>query len=435
MQSSSLVSPVRPHLRGLRILESIPLWSGAKTFDLRVSTALMASLGNPQDMIRTIHVAGTNGKGSVSAMMASVLRAAGNHVGQFASPHLTHVSERCLLDGKPANLDLLNAAIEKVLAASETLQLRPSFFEIICAASFLVFAEQKVDYAVIEVGLGGRLDATNVIRQPEIALITSIGFDHEHILGDTLEKIAIEKAGIAKPGAPLISAALDPGARQGIAAVVAQIGCPWRELRDQDIEPLLEGMTLSLVGPHQRRNAALVCAAAEMLGISRGACAEGVRTARWPGRLELVQVETPAGERDVLMDAAHNPEGLTALLRYLDEAPQFQQRRLRICLSILARKDWQQMLHQLQAFASKWELRTGVKVVVRCSSSGHSQAVSPEALQELLPGAAVSLEPEEALASELDDMQQNDLLVVTGSIYFIGRVRPILVKEEFRTIA
>ena len=174
------------------------VWDGTTFCPFESVVRLAELLGNPQDKVKAIHVAGTNGKGSTCATIAAMLITSGYRVGQFASPHLSHQTERCLINGRPVSVDEFIAATERVekLAKSEEIEL--SFFVLTALSTFLIFAENKLDWMVIETGLGGRLDATNTIAKPELTLVTNIGFDHMHWLGDTLEAIAVEKAGIGK---------------------------------------------------------------------------------------------------------------------------------------------------------------------------------------------------------------------------------------------
>src|SRR5689334_556142 len=233
-------------------------------------TAVLEALGRPQDRIRSVHVAGTNGKGSTCAMIESGLRAAGRRTGLFTSPHLAEPTERIQIDGRPISAARFAAAFEQVHAAVErVLDMHTTYFETVTAMALLVFAEERVDTAVIEVGLGGRLDATNLIT-PELCVITPIDFDHEQYLGRSLESIPGDKSGLLR------------------------ITCP-------------------LAGEHQVQNAVTAAVALAQLGIPDSAIEAGIAHVRWPGRLEHVRADP-----DIILDGAHNPAGARALAAYID---------------------------------------------------------------------------------------------------------------------
>ena len=194
---------------GLDALELLPMWDGKRIAPMEVATQLLAKVGNPQDKIPTVHVAGTNGKGSVCAYISGCLWASGKTVGQFASPHLGHVTERCLMNGKPVALEVFDSAVSRTIENAKLLDIRPSYFVASMAASFLVFAEQQVDVAVIEVGFAGMYDATNIILSPLGSVITHIGCDHMNVLGETIQEIARNKAGIIKSGVSVFVGAND----------------------------------------------------------------------------------------------------------------------------------------------------------------------------------------------------------------------------------
>jgi dihydrofolate synthase/folylpolyglutamate synthase len=295
-------------------------------FGLENITALLAHLDHPERAFRTLHIAGTNGKGSVTAMADAALRSAGHRSARYTSPHLVRLNERFVIDGQPvADRDLIEA-IDEVrggvarLRAEGTLQVEPTFFEVTTAVAFELFRRARVEVAVIEVGLGGRLDATNVIT-PVAAAITSIGFDHERYLGTTLREIALEKAGIIKPGVPVVVGTMPPEALNAIREVAHQRSA---EIIVGD-ERALErygAVPLALHGAHQRGNAAVAVALLEIadargLSVPPAAVRAGLTNVSWPGRLELRRF---ADGREALLDAAHNPDGAAALAAYLREA-------------------------------------------------------------------------------------------------------------------
>jgi dihydrofolate synthase/folylpolyglutamate synthase len=298
-------------------------------------TLLLEALGDPQRTFPAVHVAGTNGKGSVSAMLEAILRAHGFRTALYTSPHLVKVEERIRVDGRPISPDRFRRLLERIkraadgLMASGRLAYHPTFFEVLTALSFLYFEERKADIAVLEVGMGGRFDATNVVR-PLVSVITTISKDHERHLGSTLRKIAFEKAGIIKPGVPVVC-----GVRRGVA--LDEIRRRARERGTPLVRVFGPGTSFAaerraggyrfrysdgrgtyvlrpaLAGRYQGENAAVAAATAEVLGrtwkpLLRSGIIRGIAEARWEGRLETVS-RTPL----VVLDGAHNPEGARSL--------------------------------------------------------------------------------------------------------------------------
>ena len=269
----------------------------------------LAALGHPERAAPVLHVAGTNGKGSTCAMAAAALRAAGRRTGLYTSPHLTAFNERIQVDGLPVGDGPLSRAVEAVRAAcpwheAGAPEERLTYFEVATLAALHHFAEAAVEVAVVEVGLGGRLDATNAVW-PAACAVARIGLDHGRLLGDTLEAVAWEKAGICKAGVPVVLHAVQPpGVLEALAAEAARRGAPWQ------VAPSGWDGPVGLAGPHQQGNAGLAAAALRALrragvAIEEAAIAEGIATARWPGRLESLD--------GVLLDGAHNPDGAAAL--------------------------------------------------------------------------------------------------------------------------
>lgn len=378
---------------------------------------LLAHFDSPQLHYRTVLVAGSNGKGSTSALLASMASAAGLTTGLYTSPHLESVEERLRIDGKSISPGGLAELLEMILRAAGT---TPTYFEAVTASSFLWFSLRKVDLAVMEVGMGGRLDATNVC-EPELSLITSISLEHKEHLGDTLAAIAREKAGTFRPGRPALVWLEDPEPVEAVKKVAAELGTDLRfapELvrvrrggrRVKLTTPKGEhDLELALPGEHQARNLALAVLAAEELGIGPEAIAQGARSCRWPGRLE--QIELPEG-RTVLLDAAHNPEGAGVLAGFL-EGP------VDLLFGALGDKDVSEMLVPLAKKARKIILTTPAS----------DRARPPEELAALLPGREVEVVPD--LREALDRaLQPGVTLVVCGSIYLIGEVRKRL-RERF----
>ena len=372
---------------------------------------LLAGFGSPQLHYRTVLVAGSNGKGSTSALLASMASAAGWKTGLYTSPHLESVEERLRIDGRAIPPGELAELLERIIESAGT---DPTYFEAVTAAAFLWFSEREVDLAVMEVGMGGRLDATNVC-EPELSLITSISLEHKEHLGDTLAAIAREKAGTFRPGRPALVWLEDPEPSESVRRVAEELGTDLR-FAPELVRIQREGqrvrlttpkgehdLELALPGKHQARNLALAVLAAEELGISPEAIVEGARSCRWPGRLEWVELPQ---DRRVLLDAAHNPEGAAALAEYL-EGP------VDLLFGALGDKDVSEMLVPLAKKARKIILTTPAS----------DRARPPEELASLL-GGREEVEVVPHLGQALDHaLQPGTRLVVCGSIYLIGEVR------------
>jgi dihydrofolate synthase/folylpolyglutamate synthase len=294
-------------------------------FGLESMRALCAALDHPERAFRAVHVAGTNGKGSVTAMVDAALRAAGHRSARYTSPHLVRLEERFVIDGVEVDTAALESAAARVraaagdLVASGALPAVPTFFECTTAAAFELFRRAGVGIAVVEVGLGGRLDATNVLS-PLVTAIVSIDFDHQAQLGGTLTSIAREKAGIAKPGVPMVLGAVPDEARNAILETCARAGAPVIDADDGETRQRVAALPLALAGAHQAANAAVALRVLDELdaqGVRVGPAAvqQALATVRWPGRLETFTV----GGRAVVVDAAHNPAGARALAVYLAE--------------------------------------------------------------------------------------------------------------------
>ncbi len=336
---------------------------------------LMDAMGRPHEAFESIHIAGTNGKGSTASLLAAIATASGRRVGLHTSPHLFHLRERLRLDGVPAPEAWIAEAVARYRAVFDAV--KPSFFEAMIALSFLYFAEENVDLAVVEVGLGGRLDATNLLV-PGLSLITNIALEHTHILGDTLEAIAREKAGIIKPGVPVLIAVEQPGVVEVIRAVAEARGAPFHRLQDavsvSEVRSSMEGMMLwvrtpvrryealavGLPGLHQQTNALLALRAAEMLfdDLRRDAAPiyEGLqavrRLARLRGRLEVVQLQPL-----VVADVAHNLPSLKAALAFVQAHRPNDEGRLYVLLGAMRDKDTAGMARALaEAGALVWPL-------------------------------------------------------------------------------
>ena len=311
-------------------LDRLPSPSAAgDTFGLERISAVLDRLGRPQDALPPVlHVAGTNGKGSTCAFLRAGIEAAGHSAHVFTSPHLVRFNERIRLSGRLIDDDLLETLLAEVLDASAGIE--PSFFEAATAAALLAFARSPADACILEVGLGGRLDATNVVAAPLVCGIAAIGIDHQQYLGHSLAEIAAEKAGIARRSVPLVSLAQPPEAEAAIARVAADIGAPLLlEGRDWQTDLTLQP---ALAGAHQQRNANLawqMLLAQDRLAVSRAAFEQGLANASWPARFQ--RLSSPVA---TWIDGAHNPQAAEALGALLaPEGP------MHLVLGILANKD------------------------------------------------------------------------------------------------
>ncbi len=383
-------------------------------FGLESITAIVEALGHPERAFQSVHVAGTNGKGSVTAMVESVLRSAGHASARYTSPHLVDLSERFFIRGRPVDPETLEQGVTDLRAVVETLHATgrlavfPTFFEVTTALAFELFRRAHVEIAVCEVGLGGRLDATNVLV-PEVSAITSIGLDHEQYLGKTLREIALEKAGIIKPAVPVVLGRLDPEARDAIVAVAESRNSPVVEaLPTHDIRT----MTLGLRGAHQVENAEVAAGIVELLDrrglvVPQSAIAEGLAHVSWPGRLDVRRL---GGGREVLLDAAHNPDGARALASYIRTSPFAG---APVVFAVMRDKDIDGILRALAPVA-------GTIVMTRASSARSADPADLAArLQAVSPAHSVEVaaSPAEALNAA---WRLSNRVVVAGSIFLLG---------------
>jgi dihydrofolate synthase/folylpolyglutamate synthase len=474
--------------------EALAFWYGRVNFEQRTPQrddlkleqmrTLLAQLGNPERRLRILHVAGSKGKGSTCAMLEAILRQAGYRTGLFTSPHLCRIEERVQVDGQPITREELVTLLGRIRAAVEPAapsrngfsspRCSPTFFEVATAVGFLHFVQRRVDVAVIEVGLGGRLDSTNVC-QPEVALITSISFDHTRQLGNRLSNIAREKAGIVKPGRPVISGATVPEARAVIEEVCRQRGSPlhqlgkdfqfgyeygWHALRysegpggdsthfgpqgvppnqlpqagapnpvPQSVPPRVQVVTrqrvwpwlrLGLLGQHQAANAAIAVACVEQLReqgwqIADSAVAYGLANVSWPARLEVI------GQQPlVVLDCAHNVASAEALADTLHRS--FSRPRRLLVFASSNDKDVAGMFRVLAPhFAHSFLTQYG----------NNPRSVPPPALAELWRQAtsrpcAICPSAREAWQAARELAGCDDLICITGSVFLAGELRPML---------
>ena len=400
-------------------------WKGSR-LGLERITALMRLLGDPQDELRCVHLAGTNGKGSTAAMLASVLTQAGYKTGLYTSPYLYRFHERMKVNGVDISDEALAALAEKIRPQVESLADQPTEFEIITAIAFLYFREQNCDVVVLEVGLGGRLDSTNIIKVPEAAVITSIGLDHTDVLGDTPEAIALEKAGIIKGGAPAVLCHQSREVEDVIRAKCGEVGSALTVTDEARLVPVsdsLEGqvfhyrdrctLAISLAGRHQLQNAAVVLDTVDVLRqkgylISEEAIRRGLQKARWPGRLEVLR-QKPL----FLVDGAHNPKGAEALADFLRR--HLNGEKVTFLMGVMADKDDAAMIAETVPFAARYI------TVTPENPRAMPSAVLKEHIERVFDGEvtdATSVEQGLRLARE-----GNGDVCAFGSLYMIGTIR------------
>jgi len=416
------------------------LWLGHEgrslKWDLENTRRVLERLGNPERKFRSVHIAGTNGKGSVAAMVERALRAGGYKTGLYTSPHLVRINERIGVNGAAisdeefaANFAAVEEAVEALLAEGG-LPNHPSFFETMTAMAFRRFAQAGTKIAVLEVGMGGRLDATNVVT-PEVSVITSIDFDHERYLGQSIEEIAGEKAGIIKPGVPLVNAAEHPIARRIVGERAAQVGAPHVDVeadyRAEDIRCFdfgrheftvhgPDGLALrvapSLRGAFQIQNTLAAVAALRELQrrgwrISSENIAVGISTAQWSGRMELVRREPL-----VFLDGAHNPAGARQVRRFWEE--HLAGRRIHLIYGTVRDKAVAEVAELLFPPAAR------VIVTQLSSPRAASAATVAQLAPDLNIEVVVEADPVRALQQALEMARPEDVVFVTGSLFLVG---------------
>jgi len=398
-------------------------------FGLENIKALVAYLGNPDRKYRTIHIAGTNGKGSTAAMLHRILSLAGYRAALYTSPHLVSFTERMRIgDDEIGHQEVISLA-DEVWQRTGAAGIALTFFEFITVMAFVYFARCRIDVAVVEVGLGGRLDATNLIT-PLVSVITTISKDHEAYLGPDEISIAREKGGIIKAGVPVVCGKISSEVADLLAKIARERGAPAFFLgRDfsfflkndgrfdyTSVKRHFSDLNLALSGRHQRGNAALVLAALELaeekFPVSEVVIRQGLQTVRWAGRLE-VMLEKPR----VVLDGAHNPEGIRALV---DELSASRGRgKIKLLFATMADKDWPIMLRALLPAVDEVVF---TRVAMERSADPHelAQNVSESASGRVIPDS------QSALRTLLDEAAAEDMIVVAGSLYLLGEVHPML---------
>jgi dihydrofolate synthase/folylpolyglutamate synthase len=396
-------------------------------FGLENTFKLAALAGNPQAKLRFIHVAGTNGKGSTCAMLESIYRAAGLRVGLFTSPHLVSFRERIQVNRQLIPENELVRLVEEIqpLLKQFPADNHLTLFEVVTVMALKFFAEQKCDLVIWETGLGGRLDATNIVT-PLASVITNIAFDHQQWLGDTLEKIAAEKAGIIKTGIPVVTATDEKSALAVIEKMSRDKNAPLTTVAADGNPPLTkfaalcrDAATLSLLGEHQKINAALALATVEVLQkqipVSEEKIREGLQNVNWPGRLQLI--EKTDGQK-ILLDGAHNVAGVEALRAALPSVP------LTFIVGFLGDKDWRPMCEILAPLASK----------IFCVPVASARTADARELAKTFRAANPSAEVLvcDSLSEALEKTgsrgrsPHQDLIVITGSLYLVGEALELL---------
>ncbi|HSI07400.1 MAG TPA: folylpolyglutamate synthase/dihydrofolate synthase family protein [Rariglobus sp.] len=383
---------------------------------------LVAGIGHPERATPVIHIAGTNGKGSVAAMLESIFSTAGWRTGLYTSPHLVKLGERVQVAREILSETEIVAYTEELLPVAEAVSRgspddHPSFFEFMTAMAFLQFARKQCDIAIIETGLGGRLDATNVV-DPEVAVITSIGLDHCDMLGDTLEQIGSEKAGIIKPGKPVVIGRLPTEAEAVIRRVAAEQGAPVISVREEFGEALAGYPTTAFEGDYQRWNAATAVLVArffcENWKLSDEVVRRGLMTARWPGRWQRTKI----GGRDLILDASHNPEGAGVLAAQLRALVAETGRKPVVVTGVLGAARARPLLETISRYAAE----------IHLVMPQQSRASGFEELEALIPNAFGGRVTRATVAGVFPDAKTctvggpDDTVVVTGSIYLLGEV-------------
>jgi len=423
------------YIEARRALEGLPSLEVKPGLD-RV-LRLLAHLHHPERVFPAIHVAGTNGKGSVVAMLSSVLSRAGYCVGRFTSPDLINFRDRISVDGDWISKEEFARQVDRILPLLADTQDPPTLFEVLTAVAFSHFAERKVDIAVVEVGLGGRYDATNVV-QPMLTILTTVGMDHTALLGNTIEKIAWEKAGIAKESVPFIIGELSPGAervaRQECARVHARLvgasdivlqrsSFTWEYASYRVIAPFFpETVNIPLIASYQQENLQLVLTAIEELrneglAIPNDAISSGLAATVWPGRFEVMNREPL-----IVLDGAHNPPGAEALAKEIETLFPLREKR-HLLFGVLADKDYELIAHTLFPLFSRVTLTRSHSL--RALELNHLATIATELAVPSIETRSVI----DGVSAACDGLDPNDALLIAGSLTIVREARPLLVDK------
>ncbi len=415
--------------RGIEYLYSLAQWNKEKEFTLDSINKVLNYLNNPQNDIASIIVSGTNGKGSVSAMISSILGASGHTVALNTSPHLFTINERIIINGASIqDAELSNIGI-KIQNACNEINTKLSFHEAITLAAFIAAKNANVDWHVLEVGLGGRLDAANTVLDPRLSILVSVDYDHQALLGNSLEKIALEKAGIFRKNGTAIIGELSEEPRIAISqyiqnntikSICYKSNFEIKENADGNnyfqstngdnflVSPILKGN-------HQIVNTAIAIAACRSLEIDIDSCAKGVSNVFWPGRLETLNYN----DSEILLDCGHNPAGINSLISYFKSRSIFG---VSLGFGVLSSKNWQEMVDILIPYVKDWNLLT----------SPTESAVASSTLEEYLHSKGISAKNyDKNYLLFLQEVCRNkaNLQVITGSIYLVGAIRGMITEE------
>lgn len=405
---------------------------------------LMNYLGNPQDELKIIHVAGTNGKGSVCAMTSQILMEEGYQVGTFTSPHLVSYNERIRIQMEPISDESFAKIGTDVIEAMERMEKeghsRPTFFEIMTACAFLHFARQKVDYVLLEVGLGGRLDATNIIKEPIVCVITPIDYDHIHILGSTIEEIADEKCGIIKKHRPVVLLTANKSVYNRVNAhVLENSGYLYSinegmsvELKEHTIDGSkfsvsnefyqYDDLELSLLGHYQLSNACLVLLLTEVLKregifISEKSIRLGLKNAKWPGRMEVIKDK----ENVFLLDGAHNHHGMKNYLKFLSHIGHHPRH---LIIGFNKDKDFVSMLQLVK------ESKELIQEIIFTPILSPKSVTVEDLPEDLLEGMYLASNTKDALKRARSITGREGLICCAGSLYLVGEMRDLIIKGK-----
>lgn len=401
-------------------------WFGSRPGLERVGE-LLEKLGRPQDKLKYIHVAGTNGKGSCAAMLASVLKAGGYRTGLFTSPYLFRFNERMQINGQEIGDETLAELISRIKPLAEAMEDHPTEFELMTAAALLWYAEERCDIVVLEVGLGGRLDATNIIAAPEAAVIMNIGLDHTAVLGDTVEKIAAEKAGIIKPGCGCVLYPQSESVEAVIGQKCREMGAPLRKAELSQIKSEFDsldgqvfsykgdGYALPLLGTHQLRNAAVALETVALLRekgwkLAQEDVEHGLYAVNWPARFEIVHEEPY-----FVVDGGHNPQCAQTVAENLENY--FKDYRRVLLLGVLADKDYDSLTAVLAEKADEFI----------CAAPNSDRALPAEQLAEHLKkyGKPVTAcgSIKDGVSAALEAAGKSGMVCAVGSLYMAGEIR------------
>lgn len=396
-------------------LDQIPFWTRKKN-TLDAVRDFLKEMGNPQEHLKIIHVAGTNGKGSVCADLTAILKEAGYQVGTFTSPHLEDIRERFRFDGELVSEELFEESFQRVKSVVDVMLERgychPTFFEFVFLMAMDMYGKRRPDYVIMETGLGGRLDTTNAILHPIACVITSISLDHTAYLGETIPQIASEKAGIIKPGVPVVFDDNQPEASAVIQEKAAELQTPAFAVSEAQ-----RYQNVSFAAPYQAMNAALAVKVLEVLNIPKVTeitCQTGLSRVYWPGRMEQVK-------DGIWLDGAHNPGGIQAFIRTLKMCQ--DKRSLHLLFAAVSDKDYQEMIRMLCRELSPER----VTVAHLSSERGLDREILKQQFQETGCQQVEAYETvEEALQAALHHKTEQDRLYMVGSLYLIGEIKKLL---------